>query len=183
MTAKPNTKYAIIANGIVSQIFDSTIYTQWDENAITTIELDADMESWVAVGMRANADNTLTKPSLEEARKIHLNILESCFLQEVQSLRDAYTPQAEIDSYDTQIQEAKAFIASKDEAQAPLLAVLAQARGVELENLARKIIDKNQEYNTKLMLLLGNFQKLKDQTLKATKESELASITYESPLN
>lgn len=182
MTAKPNTKYAIIANGIVSQIFDDSIYKEWDESSINVIELDSEMEKWVAVGLRANADNTLTKPSLNEAKQIHLNILESCFLQEVQQLKDTHTPQAEINTYETQLQEAKAFVQSNDESQAPLLTILAQARGVELATLAQKIIEKNKAYNQSLMLLLGNFQKLKDRTLKAGAVEELAEIIYESPL-
>lgn len=182
MQAKPNTKYAIIANGVVSQIFDDSMYKEWDERSINVIELTSEMEKWCAVGLRANADNTISKPSLNEAKQIHLNILESFFLQEVQELKDSHTTQAEINTYETQLEQAKAYAQSKDESQAPLLAILAQARGVELDTLAQKIIEKNQIYNERLMLLLGNFQNLKDKTLKAKTEEELINIVYESPL-
>lgn len=182
MTAKPNTKYAIIANGIVSQIFDSTIYQEWDEQSITTIELSGDMVEWVVVGMPANADNTLTPPSLEQARQVHLNELEHCFLSEVATLQGANITQAERDTYDTQVAQAKAYLAEKNASAAPLLQALADARGQDITELATKIVQKNQEYNEKLMKLLGNYQKLKEQILQAKTQEVLMKIVYISPL-
>ncbi|WP_407379805.1 hypothetical protein [Helicobacter sp.] len=182
MTAKPHTKYAIIANGIVSQIFDSTIYQEWDEQSITAIELSGDMSEWVVVGMPANADNTLTRPSLEQARQVHLNELEDCFLREVATLQGSHITQAEINTYDTQVAEAKLYLTEKNPDMTPLLRTLAQSRGQDIAELATKIVQKNQAYNQKLMLLLGNYQKLKDQILKAKSEDELMKIVYVSPL-
>lgn len=176
MKAKPNTQYAIISNGIVSEIFDSSKYPEWNEQQIQVIEINESNKDFIAVGLRANSDGSLTPPSLNELKAEHLNHLALIFEQQILELDNGLVSEYEKNTYDLQLTQAQNYIHSKDPKDAPFLEILAQKREIDLENLCQKIIEKNTAYMAQKAELLSAYQIAKDKVKAAKNINELSQI-------
>ncbi|RDU51888.1 hypothetical protein CQA49_08100 [Helicobacter sp. MIT 00-7814] len=183
MQAQENTTYAIICDNAVTQLFTKEDFSEWNEENILAIPLTAEQVSWVKVGDRFDsASQSIIKPSLDEFKTKALEFVNLNFEYEVSALKDELLPLDEQLTWDSQKSEAKAFLSSKNPNDAPLLSVLANARGQELEALANKVLEKSNDYNAKIALLVGNRQKLQAQIQNAQSISELENLQYISPL-
>jgi len=69
-------------------------------------------------------------------------------------------PETERESWDKQYSEAKSYIAD-NEAEVPLLRFISSERGISVEALANKVINKADEMNREYGTLLGRYQKNK----------------------
>lgn len=177
MKAKPNTQYAIISNGIVSEIFDESKYKEWNENHINIVEIKGDFP--IAVGMRANSDGSFSTPSLNELKEAHIDNLTLIFESKCESLTHTFLSQYEKDTYEIQYTQALAFLQNQNPQDAPFLSTLAQKREVELASLCETIIEKNRGYNQSLASILGEYQSLKDRVKAAKSIEELQEIAFE----
>ncbi|TLD79845.1 hypothetical protein LS68_009240 [Helicobacter sp. MIT 05-5293] len=182
MKAKPNTKYALI-NGahIISEIFDSSVYKEWDERSIKTIELNKEQEEYAFIGMQVNHNYTLPPFDIASKKEQILAHITYCLESELYVLREGKTP-AEIETYQEQAKDAQRFLDTHNEQDAPFLKQLADARNIPLEELAQKVLTKSASYNTAYAKLLGHYQQLKEKIENATTLKELQAISYKSPL-
>lgn len=119
---------------------------------------------------------TLTPLDLTTLKAIKLAQINASY-QEALDLITQATPQAEIQSWDTQEREAKAYQASQ-EAQTPYIDSLAKARGVEKGELVAKILEKAQIFSTLSATLTGSRQKCEDAIAKAQNAKDLEAIIF-----
>lgn len=89
------------------------------------------------------------------------------------------TPDSEMLTWERQESEAKAYQASKNPSDAPLLAKLAENRGVSLEVFANKVIEKSTLYREVSSKLIGKRQALEDRVKVATSLEEIEAIKWE----
>ena len=92
----------------------------------------------------------------------------------------ADTPISELLSWSLQEQEAKNFKESNNEADAPMLKILAQARGLELEALCDKVLSKAKQYRETLTQALAKRHSLEDKIKAATSLRALHKITQQA---
>ena len=182
MKAQEGKIYALIQDGVVLQIFDKSDIAEWNEENILCVELGEDDMEWVGVGDKYDTSKkAFMPPTLEEAKEQQLHYINNRFDSEMNAFKAQYTPQDEFASWETQAKEAKAYLQSKDTADAPYLSLIAQGRGMELEALAQKVMEKNTTYNQKLYTLIGYRQSLIKALEKAQNIAQVAEISYKSP--
>lgn len=176
--AKDNTKYAVIVNGKVAQIFDSTEIKEWDENTINAVEIPQNENISINDGYDS-ITNTFQKKSLEEIKAQFLENVNFLFERE-KGYMQGNVAQGEIESWVTQLREAKELKANP-KAQTPLLTQIAKTRNMDIKTLADKVIAKNVAFNEKLGQLIGNRQKLEKEIQNAKDLESLEKIKYISP--
>lgn len=103
--------------------------------------------------------------------------IESAFKTAMSSLDK--TPSEERLTFERQEREAREFLASNDESKAPFLKALAISRGVDLNDLAQKVVAKADLYANASATLIGKRQKALDEIKKATTKEELERISFE----
>lgn len=179
MKAKDNVKYAMIEGNEVIQIFTKSDMPAWNESAIHAVEIP--QNEAVEVGFFYDAvTNTFTPPSIEDLRDKKFSQLFYYFEREVQYLRGNKTI-AEIESWEMQAQEAENYLQNA-QANTPILDEIAQKRGIEKSQLARKVLENNRAYKASYGKLLAYQQALRKQIQNAQNAQELSAIIYESPL-
>lgn len=180
MKAKENTLYALIEEGKVTHIFDSTQLKEWDENAILAVEIPKGKNVEIGTQYDKTTESFLNK-SLQE-QKIHMiNRINFLFEREVSYMQGGIT-QSEITTYEAQKKEAQSLMENEN-AETPLLNELATQRNQDKKELAKKILEKNKIYTERLAKLLGYKQNLIKQVENTETENELLEIKYISPLN
>lgn len=183
MKAQAGITYAIIdSNNQVSQLFTQESLSEWDENSIHAIPLSDEQTQWVEVGMSYEPNTqTIIQPSIEEYRARKLEFINAMFEQECISIKGEIIPSDEQLSWTIQEEEAKKYSTSHDPSECPMLAILAQTRGIELDTLVAKVLEKNTAYRQAIALLVGNRQKLQDQIEGCNDYKEVLAIKYVSP--
>ena len=88
----------------------------------------------------------------------------------------------EIDTWDMQVKEALE-LQQKKKADTPILTNIANERGIEVSELAKKVLSKHQEYSQNLGKLLGYKQQLQKAIEQATTKEQILQINYISPLS
>ncbi|MDA3967371.1 hypothetical protein [Helicobacter sp. WB40] len=89
------------------------------------------------------------------------------------------TPDSEMLTWERQESEAKSYQVSKNPSDAPLLAKLAENRGVSLEVFANKVLEKSTLYREVSSKLIGKRQALEDRVKIATSLEEIEAIKWE----
>lgn len=87
-------------------------------------------------------------------------------------------PQAEIDSFYRQEREARGWLADNSY-PTPMLAAIAQNRGVPLEILAQKVIEKADQVAQLVGVIIGQRQHFEDVILSAKTEENLTAVEQE----
>ena len=111
---------------------------------------------------------------LTEAKTNKLEALNASYETFVSTLAGA--PQTEILSWSEQEAEAKAYTISKQEADAPMLSVLSQTRGVPLSVLCAKVLAKAEAYRSFIAYAIGKRQAYEDAIESAQTLGGLESI-------
>ncbi len=184
MVAETGKLYALIENGIVLQIFDKNDIPQWNEQNILCVELSDDDKQWVSTGDKYDMQKLcFVKPTLEEAKEQQLHYVNNRFESEVAKIKAQYTPQDELLTWDLQVSEANAYLNAKNKnaKNAPLLAKIAEQRGIELEALCQKVVEKSNAYREKVFTLIGYRQKLRESIESAESIEAVAGVGYQSP--
>ncbi|WP_066389528.1 hypothetical protein [Helicobacter himalayensis] len=179
MRAEAGKQYAIISNGVVSEIFDNTKYAEWNEEQIQVIEINNSNRDFIAVGLRANDDGSLTPPSLAQLKEEHLAQLIFIFEQKILQLDNELLSEYEKSTYELQYTQAKDYMQNRNPQNALFLYTLAQERGISLESLCIKVIEKNTSYNARYATLLASLQNKKQRVFEARNKQELEAIGFQ----
>ena len=111
---------------------------------------------------------------LTEAKANKLEALNASYETFVSTLAGA--PQTEILTWSEQEAEARAYTASKQESNAPMLSALSQTRGVPLPALCAKVIEKAEAYRSFIAYAIGKRQAYEDAIERAQTLGALESI-------
>lgn len=128
-------------------------------------------------GWRGGPD--VSEVSLDKLKSVIANRKLHEFIEKVNELTSAYSD-AEKQSWNQQVSEANSLIMNGYGAdKTPLLSALANSRKLDVLDLARKVIAKNDEYQAKYAELLGSFQKERDLIEKAKTANKLPLLEIE----
>ena len=111
---------------------------------------------------------------LTEAKANKLEALNASYETFVSTLAGA--PQTEILTWSEQEAEARAYTASKQESDAPMLSALSQTRGVPLPALCAKVLEKAEAYRSFIAYAIGKRQAYEDAIESAQTLGALESI-------
>ena len=117
------------------------------------------------------------RPTLDEVRASAMRRINAGYQAEVDALLADY-PQAETATFGKQAAEAETFYATGDPDDAPMLAIIAEHRGIELVDLVSKVLEKAGSYTTAIATLTGKRQRLEDAALAATTADELGGLAW-----
>lgn len=106
---------------------------------------------------------------LQTKKIIKLQYFNKMFNDLIGQVKSAYPP-TEVESWAKQEKEAREFLADNS-SQAILIRSIASARGVPVEILAQKIVEKADQYGVFVGNLIGTRQMLEDQIESATEEN------------
>lgn len=92
-------------------------------------------------------------------------------------------PQSEILTFDQQIDEVEKYLSSGSPSDAPLLTALAAARGIELDDLCGRIIDKRTAFSQLSGWVIGQRQRLEDilDTLETVEDVQSLDVDISLP--
>lgn len=183
MLAEKNKTYALLdSNNSVMQIFTQKDIKEWNENQVKVVEIPKSDVEWVEIGIGYDVEkNAFVRPSLAEAQQMQIEYVNTRFEAEIAQIQAELIPSTELATWDLQAQEAQNYLINKMENNAPLLKILATGRGESMEALARKILQKSQEYRNKLFALIAYRQTLRDSIESATTYEAIADVEYHSP--
>lgn len=120
-------------------------------------------------------------PTLQEAKAAKLAEINTAADRTIAALTDTY-PDREIATFDKQEAEARAYTADPA-APTPLLSALSQARGVPLDELARRVLVKAAAFAVASGSIIGQRQALEDRlnTCATVEEVEALAVTITMP--
>ena len=169
MKIEQGKRYALINNNKIGYIFD---------DSLEVVEIPHDE----AIIEGCRYENGKAIPiTLAEAKQSQLDYINNRFDSEVSEMQGEYVPKEEVLSYNLQLQEAKEYKQHQDINQVPFLKALCESREVDIDVLSDKIIEKNQNYTTKLATIMGYKAKLKAELEKADSLEGVRGIHYRSP--
>lgn len=116
-------------------------------------------------------------PALEEVKTAKLVEINAACDAALAALTASY-PSTELLTFDKQEAEARALLADP-EASTPFLTPLAAARGLEIEELARKVIAKADAFTTASGHVIGLRQKDEDRLKAAQSVEDVTAIVPE----
>ena len=114
-------------------------------------------------------------PTLDEAKAAKLSEINAAADRAIATLTATY-PDREISTFDKQESEARAYAADPT-ASTPLLSALAQARGVPLDELVRRVLAKADAFAVASGSIIGQRQALEDRLDACTTLEEVQGIT------
>lgn len=103
----------------------------------------------------------LPEQTLEEAKSAKLAEINGAYHSILKTAVKAY-PDTEVMTFDQQVREAQAYLADPS-STVSLLASLASARGIELADLAARVMAKHQAFSVLSGAVIGQRQALEDQ--------------------
>lgn len=150
----------------------------------TTVQPDEWLELWKEVNAYAEAHpECVTEeqpyvppvPTLEEVKTAKLSEINAAADRAIATLTATY-PDREISTFDKQESEARAYAADPT-ASTPLLSALAQARGVPLDELVRRVLAKADAFAVASGSIIGQRQALEDRLDACTTLEDVQGIT------
>ena len=114
-------------------------------------------------------------PTLEEMKAAKLSEINAAADRAIATLTATY-PDREISTFDKQESEARAYTADAT-ASTPLLSALAQARGIPLPDLVRRVLAKAATFAVASGSIIGQRQALEDRLDACTTVEEIQAIT------
>lgn len=100
-------------------------------------------------------------PTLEEVKAAKLSEINAAADRAIATLTATY-PDREISTFDKQESEARAYAADPT-ASTPLLSALAEARGIDMDELVKRVIAKADAFAAASGYIIGQRQALEDQ--------------------
>ena len=113
-------------------------------------------------------------PTLEEVKTAKHSEINAAADRAIATLTATY-PDREISTFDKQESEARAYAADPT-ASTPLLSALAQARGIPLDELVRRVLAKADAFAVASGSIIGQRQALEDRLDVCTTVEEVQSI-------
>ena len=118
------------------------------------------------------------EPTLDEVKAEKLAEINAACDRILSDAASTY-PETEILTFDQQTAEAKAYQASGDTEDAPLLSALAQGRGMTLDELAKRVIAKHTAFTALSGYVIGQRQALEDRLNACTTGEAIRSLAVE----
>ena len=117
---------------------------------------------------------------LEQARAEKLAEINEGFDVETGKLTASY-PQNELLTFDQQVAEAQAYLAN-NKAVCPMLQALSAARGIDLDELCRRVMAKHHAFSFATGTLMGQRQAMEDLLDACVSVEDVRAITVEFQL-
>jgi len=144
---------------------------------------DATPELWSAVQSAIAAQRVVftswqppAAPSLDDLKRAKLEEINADAVDAIQAIAAGY-PQFEIDTWQDQEAEARAWLADNS-APTPTLAPIAAARGITLADLCARVIAKAEAYRPAVAAVIGRRQALEDAITAATTAAAVQAIAW-----
>lgn len=102
------------------------------------------------------------KKSLDEAKSVKLTEINAACDNILNAAVSTY-PETEVLTFDQQTSEARAYLASQNPSDAPLLTALAAGRGITLDDLVQRVIAKHDAFSQLSGYVIGQRQALEDK--------------------
>ena len=171
---KDNITYALLEDNKVKSIFTRESIKQYP-NTWDVVEIPQELEKYIDIDTLYDKEAKSFTLDIEKIRQQAMNAINSTYNNVIIEIMGENTPISEMLSWETQEREAKAYLETKDIAQAPSISLMAQSQNRDLEEFANKIIEKSTKYRTASSFLIGYRQKIiKDIEAAATIEAILA---------
>ena len=182
MKTKKDTQYAIIKDNKVFSIFNGNDIKEYDHKNIFVVEIPKDKDIQIGTKYDPLTQNFIHDDILTIRQKA-MDYLNNITNIEISTLQKQFTMcLLEIDTWDMQVKEALE-LQQKKKADTPILTNIANERGIEVSELAKKVLSKHQEYSQNLGKLLGYKQQLQKAIEQATTKEQILQINYISPLS
>lgn len=114
------------------------------------------------------------EPELEELKNRKLIAINALADTEINFIKASY-PESEIDSWSTQEREAVEFT-NDNTVETPILSVIGSQRGIEVSELAQKVLNNAASFKVYSGSIIGCRQKLENDVLAATTNEEVNAI-------
>ena len=165
-----NQKYLIKIN------FDNT-----NLNEINNLNLQEITEEEFLVQVKKTQEYKREMEVLNEIRTIKLKELNTKFNEAISNLKGEEMPEAEIQSWTRQEEEAQKYLNSspRDPSVAPFLSSLAASRNIDLEFLCKKCLKKTELYTQCGTILIGRRQAYQTDIENINKPEELWALTFD----
>lgn len=180
--------YARIQNGLVAELIPVLLDAAGNEHPISerftpdiaAAIVDASAATGVAQGWTYSggtfAAPVVPVPALTDVKAAKLVELAAACSLRMDAIKAGY-PLDEVQSWDKQESEARAYTASNT-AATPLLSALAAARGIALADLAARVIAKADQFAAASGAIIGKRQKYEDQVSAAADSATVAAIVW-----
>lgn len=119
------------------------------------------------------------KGTVEEARQIKINEIYQQFQSLIDGITSGYS-EIERSTWDQQLAEAQAYLASENSADAPFLQSIANARNITLDEQAQIIIDRRQAFLDRAAQLMGQRAAIASQIAALEDVAEIMDFEYSS---
>lgn len=165
-----NQKYLIKIN------FDNT-----NLNEINNLNLQEITEEEFLIQVKKTPEYKREMEVLNEIRVIKLKELNTKFNEAISNLKGEEIPEAEMQSWTRQEEEAKKYLNSspRDPSVAPFLSSLAASRNIDLEFLCKKCLKKAELYAQNGAILIGKRQAYQTDIENINKPEELWALTFD----
>lgn len=120
--------------------------------------------------------------SLEEAKAAKLAEINAACDAILNAAVQTY-PNSEVLTFDQQTAEAKAYLASGNAADAPLLSALATGRGIEFGDLVNRVMAKHNAFSVLSGAVIGQRQALEDRLNACGTTEEVNAIIVSIDIN
>lgn len=150
--------------------FRGTIYYLADGTEHTIDAID------VVPQENALFEKPIIPPTMEEAKTAKLTEINAACDAILNAAVKTY-PNSEVLTFDQQTAEAKAYLASGNAADAPLLSALASGRGIEFDDLVNRVMAKHHAFSVLSGIVIGQRQALEDQLDVCTSVEEVNALT------
>lgn len=117
---------------------------------------------------------------MEYVRSLYIGLANKSYDSVIRVIMGEDTPLSEMISWETQEKEAKAYLESKDIAQAGSIALMAQTQGRDIEEFANKILEKAQKYRVASSFLIGYRQKIIKELENASDIEQIRAAQFNS---
>ena len=162
-----------------SQIKGSTAYKGEPNATFLVPTFQEGYTPYLIGGEWVNMPNT----TLEETKAAKLKEINAA-CDAILNAAVASYPESEVLTFDQQVEEVKAYQASGNVDDCPLLYALAVARGITLNDLIERVIAKRQAFSVLSGYVIGQRQRLEDtlDTLETVEAVEALVVDIEPPI-
>lgn len=115
---------------------------------------------------------------LEDAKAMKLAEINARCDEILESAVSSY-PESEVLTFDQQVEEVKAYQASGNASDAPLLSALAQTRGITLDELCERVMAKRHAFSVLSGCVIGQRQALEDRLDECTTTAHVDAIVVD----
>lgn len=155
---------------------------------VARVALDEELKAYQTIEEQS-ALNTQTNIYTQKEVAVDMPLTEAkaqCLMQvndayeaNIEELLKEHIPQSEMLTFETQERESRAYLQSKNESDAPTMKLIAENRGVALEALCTKAVQKATLYRQASATLIGKRQGLQDRIEQVNNIEDLRTIKWE----